>query len=259
MMGSNVSLADIAAVTGNRNNGDGFGNGEGWWVLIILFALFGGWGNNGYGNGAGNGGTQAEVQRGFDTQALMSGIRGIENGVCSLGYDQLAQMNGINTNVMQTGYNITNALNANHNALSAQLAQCCCDQRVGQMQIMNQMGSDTCQVVNAINQSSQNIMQNSNANYRQLHDEIVELRFQDKDAQIAELKSLVNSLNLSISQRNQTSDITSRILTELRNCPVGTYNVPNPNCCYGPWGGGNWNGFLNNNGCCNNNNGCCNN
>ena len=45
MMNATPSLADIAAVTdGNRNN-DGFGNGNGWWVLIILFAIFGGWGN----------------------------------------------------------------------------------------------------------------------------------------------------------------------------------------------------------------------
>nr|DAP09071.1 MAG TPA: Protein of unknown function (DUF1619) [Caudoviricetes sp.] len=34
------SLSDIAAVTdGNRNGG--WSDGNGWWVLIILFALFG--------------------------------------------------------------------------------------------------------------------------------------------------------------------------------------------------------------------------
>lgn len=43
-MGSAPSLADIAAVT-KDGNGDGWGNGNGWWVLIILFAIFGGWGN----------------------------------------------------------------------------------------------------------------------------------------------------------------------------------------------------------------------
>ena len=54
MMNVTPSLADIAAVTdGNRNN-DGFGNGNGWWVLIILFAIFGGWGNGAWGrNGTG--------------------------------------------------------------------------------------------------------------------------------------------------------------------------------------------------------------
>lgn len=35
-----ISPADIAAVTRNSNN-DGFGDGNGWWILIILFALFG--------------------------------------------------------------------------------------------------------------------------------------------------------------------------------------------------------------------------
>lgn len=35
--GNSPSLADIAAVTGN--NKDGWGDGNGWWVLIILFAI----------------------------------------------------------------------------------------------------------------------------------------------------------------------------------------------------------------------------
>ena len=54
MNASGPSLADIAAVTdGNRNN-SGWGDGNGWWVLIILFALFGWGGNGGFGrNGAG--------------------------------------------------------------------------------------------------------------------------------------------------------------------------------------------------------------
>lgn len=33
-MGSAPSLSDIAAVT-KDGNGDGWGNGNGWWVLII--------------------------------------------------------------------------------------------------------------------------------------------------------------------------------------------------------------------------------
>ena len=84
--GSYPSLADIAAVTGNRNSdGNGFADGNGWWVLIILFALFGGWGNAGWG-GAGVGGngrggcgyapcaTQADVRAAVDQQTLISKI-----------------------------------------------------------------------------------------------------------------------------------------------------------------------------------------
>lgn len=67
-MGSAPSLADIAAVT-KDGNGDGWGNGNGWWVLIILFAIFGGWGN-GWGGQGRNGescATNGDLQRGFDT------------------------------------------------------------------------------------------------------------------------------------------------------------------------------------------------
>lgn len=71
--GAMPSLADIAAVTGNKNDG-GWGDGNGWWVLIILFAIFGGWGNGGWGGNGANGGatpyatsalTQADLQRGL--------------------------------------------------------------------------------------------------------------------------------------------------------------------------------------------------
>ena len=37
--GTSPSLADIAAVTGGNRNNDGWGDGNGWWVLIILFAI----------------------------------------------------------------------------------------------------------------------------------------------------------------------------------------------------------------------------
>jgi hypothetical protein len=39
MFNSSPSLADIAAVTGGNRNDGAWGDG-GWWVLIILFALW---------------------------------------------------------------------------------------------------------------------------------------------------------------------------------------------------------------------------
>lgn len=64
MFGSNgLSAADVAAVVRNNdgccNNGGygmmngigGYGFGEGWWVIIILMALFGGFGYGGFGYG----------------------------------------------------------------------------------------------------------------------------------------------------------------------------------------------------------------
>lgn len=116
MFASNsLSAADVAAVTGgNRNNG--FGDGDGWW--IILLALLFGWGRNGaFGGGYGNGNggccapaTCAELQAGFNNQSVNTMLNGINSGICSLGYDVASQINGVNTNIMQNGYNTANAI-----------------------------------------------------------------------------------------------------------------------------------------------------
>lgn len=79
------------AAGGNRN-----GNNNGMPSVVYM--------DRGVGSGSG------EVQRGFDTSTIISKLDGINNGICSLGYDQLAQMNGVNTSIMQTGYNIQNGI-----------------------------------------------------------------------------------------------------------------------------------------------------
>lgn len=245
-----ITPADIAAVT--RNSGDGFGDGNGWWVLIILFALFG-WGGYGYGNGRGNGGqgasdfTDSAIQRGFDNQSVMNKLNGLENGLCSLGYDQLAQMNGINTNIMQTGFGIQNAIqqdtianmqqaNAaqmtamqNANALQAQLANCCCENRQAIAQVRYDMATDTCAITTAMNQNARDIIDNQNANYRALHDEMVQSQLDAKDAKIAEQQLLINQLNLAQSQTNQNQ----YLISQLRPPAVPAFTVPNPYATYG--------------------------
>lgn len=236
------SVADIAAIDGNRNNGyDGFGGG--WWAWIILLALFGGFGNRGFGWGNGFNGcnscctpaTCAEVQNGFNNANVQSMLNGIENGICSLGYDQLNQMNGINQNVMQTGFGLQQAINnmgvaqmQDTNALSRQLADCCCENREAISNVRFDLSTGFCNVSNAINQAAQTIVQNDNANFRALHDELVAYRMQDKDETIAELRSQVSALNLGISQRNQND----YLVGQLRPCPIPAYNVPNPYAYY---------------------------
>ena len=70
------SPADFNAMTGGRG-GMGFGGDGAWWlILLFLFFMNGGW-NNGYGGG----GTDAYVQRGFDQNAVMNGITGLNNAV----------------------------------------------------------------------------------------------------------------------------------------------------------------------------------
>jgi len=206
------SLADIAAVTGNNND---FGGNNGWWVLILLFAIFGGWGNGGY---AGAGGANANYVLASDFATIQrqlsdgfgsteNKLDSVNNGICSLGYDQLNQMNGINTNIAAA----TNSLTAQMTALGTQLQQCCCDNRAEIAQVRYDMATQNCATQRAIADAAQQIIANDNANYRQLHDENIALQMAAKDDKIAALTAQINQLSLAASQQAQNAYLISQL------------------------------------------------
>lgn len=238
---NNLSAADVAAVTGGRNN-DGFGDGNGWW--IILLALLFGWGRNGAfggGYGSGNGGccasaTCQELQSGFNNQSVMQMLNGINSGICSLGYDNATLVNGVNTNVMQTGFGITSAIQQaqfaqqqSAAAAQAQMADCCCSIQRAIDGVNYNNAQNFCNLGNTMQSVGRDIIDNQNANYRALHDELVQYRIEDKNDTIAELRSQVQALNLAASQSNQNTYLIDR----LQPCPTPAYVVPNPNGYYG--------------------------
>lgn len=246
--GNVPSVADIAAVTGAncRNNDGGWGND--WWAVIIILALFGGWGGRGglfggYGGGSGSGcgcstpATCADLQAGFNNQAVTNKLNGLENGLCSLGYDQLAQMNNIANTIQQGNFALQQTLNNNAiaqmqdtNAVSRQLADCCCENRAAIKDVQYTAALNNSALLQAINTQTNTIVQNDNANYRALHDELVSYQMQQKDDVIAELRSQIQALNLGVSQRNQND----YLIDHLQPCAKPAYFVPNPNCCYTP-------------------------
>ncbi len=237
MFNNGVSLADIAAVTGNNRNNDGMWGDGAWWIVILLIFGWGGFGNNGWGgNGAGNGYTNAAIQRGFDNQTVVSKLDGISNGICNLGYDQLAQMNGINTNILQTGFGIQQAINAdtvsgmqNTNAIqstltnmAAQNASCCCEtQRQierGFADTNYNMATQACQTRQAIADSTRSIL-----DYL-CQDKIATLQAENNDLRHAASQDRQNAL-LTTAMTAQTS----QIINAVNPTAIPAYVVPNPN------------------------------
>lgn len=219
---SGLSLSDIAAVT--RDN-DGFAGGNGWWVLIILLALFGGWGNAGYGFAGGNAGAAdnyvlasdfATVQRQIDSASseIRQGINALGNGISSLGYDQLSQMNGINSNIVTA----QNNLNAGITNLGYQLQQCCCDNKSAIADLKYGQATNTCSITTAINNAAQQIIQNDNANYRQLHDENIAIQMEAKNDKIATLTAQLNRADLAASQAAQNEYLISKLRDNCNCC-----------------------------------------
>lgn len=210
-MFNNCGTGIVPVMNMDGNNNGMFGDGGGWWAWILLFAIFG-WGNGGFGWG-GNGGnsnaqfTDAAVQRGFDNQSVMNKLNGIENGICSLGYDQLNQMNGISNTVQQVGWNLQQTMNQNEIAnmqrsfaAQQQASDCCCENRVGQMNIINQMDRNNCATLNTMNQNTQQLMWSNQQGFRDISDQInagfQRIEMNQKDAQIAALTQQLNSCNL---------------------------------------------------------------
>ena len=251
------SLSDIAAVNGNNNDCFGGNNGV-WWVIILFLFAFCGWGN-GYGwggNGAGQGPTSVyegyvlsndmnmlsrQLSDGFNSQERK--LDSISNGVCSLGYDQLAQINGINTNIMTTG-----------NAIQTQLADCCCKTQtnIGDVKyaigtanadinynlatqangITNAMQTGFCQTNFNAQSNTRDIIDSHNAGTQAILARIDALESSRKDEKIAELTAQLNRANLAASQAAQNT----YLLSELKPSPQPAYVVPNPygcNCNYG--------------------------
>ena len=257
MMNTGLSASDVALLSGSNNRSDGFGwGGEGGWLwIIVVFALLFGWGGNGFGGFGGNNGggyvataaTQADIQRGFDNQAVISKLDGITNGLCDGFYavnnGMLTGFNGINTNVMQTGFGIQQAINAdtianmqNTNALQAQLANCCCETREAIQGVNYNLATQACDTRQTIQNGTRDIIENQNANARAVLDALTAQRIEAKDAKIAEQNQQLFAAQLAASQAAQNS----YLLNQLRPVPVPAYQSCNP------WAAGTYNGC---NGC----------
>lgn len=133
---------DIPVMSTGGNNGFGFGGDGAWWIIILL--LFGWGGNRGFGAGNNGGGdamyVENAVNRGFDTQTIVSKLDGINNGLCDGFYAQ-------NTNLL-TGFG----------NLSQQVAQCCCDLRAGIAEVNYNMAQNTCAIIQSQKDGTQRII-----------------------------------------------------------------------------------------------------
>ena len=234
-----MSAADIAAVVGN-SDGNGFGGGNGaWWILILLVfaAMFG---NGGFGGGY-NSGAGGEMQRGFDQQAVMSGVNGLSAQVAS-GFAN-AEVSRCNqqTNILQALNQNQAAATANANALAMSLQNCCCENRAAVADLKYTIATENCSDRQAINDGVRDIIANQNAGIQSLKDMLCQQEIDALKAEKANLQTQLNLVNLAASQNAQTAQIladnaaqTNALEQYLAPVPRPAYIVQNPNGCGTP-------------------------
>ena len=244
------SLSDIAAATGRSNGGDGFGGDFGaWWIIILFLFVFCGWGNGGWSNG-GNGMqgtlTRADLCSEFNFNGLDNSVRAIQNGLCDGFYAQNTNMlngfygvqtalangfAGVDNAICNLGFTMQNGFNQNNvttmqaqNALSTQMAECCCTTQSNLKDIQYQMATDTCAVQTSISNAVRDINEVSNNNTRMIYDFLVQSKIDAKDEKIASQAAEIQALTLAASQAAQNN----YLVNTLRPAPNPAYVVPNP-------------------------------
>ena len=234
--GNCASVPLVANIDGNGNN-NGWGAEGSWlWFLIVVFAIFGGWGNGFGGFGGTNGGVGSEIQRGFDNQAVVSKLDGITNGLCDGFYAVQNGMNGINTNILQTGFGIQQAINAdtvanmqNTNALQSQLANCCCETREAIQGVNYNMAQNTCALQNTMNSNTRDIIDSQNAGTRAILDYLCNEKISSLQAENSDLRRAASQDRQSALLTTQMAAQTQQIINAVNPSAIPAYVVPNPN------------------------------
>ena len=235
--GNCASVPLVANIDGNGNN-NGWGAEGSWlWFIIVIFAIFG-WGGfgNGFGGNGMNGGVGSEIQRGFDNQAVVSKLDGISNGLCDGFYAVQNGMNGINTNILQTGFGIQQAINAdtvanmqNTNALQAQIANCCCETREAIQGVNYNMATNTCALQNTMNSNTRDIIDSQNAGTRAILDYLCNEKISSLQAENSDLRRAASQDRQSALLTTQMVAQTQQIINAVNPSAIPAYVVPNPN------------------------------
>ncbi|SFA75690.1 hypothetical protein [Selenomonas ruminantium] len=266
-----MSPADVAAVMNNNGNGWGFGNDSGaWWIIILfLFAFMGnGWGNGGYGGGGAMPyiGATADMQRGFDQQATTGQISALQaqvgNGFADAAVARCQGNASITQAVTNSQFGVTTAVNNAKDTLALGLNQLAManqqgfnDNRAGQADLKYTIATENCQDRQAISDGIRDLMAQSTANtnaivqsqtngIQSIMDKLCQLELDGVKRENDQLRTQLNMANLAASQTAQTAQIlqgqnaqAQYVVGQCCPKPVPAYNVPNPNCGCGGFGG----------------------
>lgn len=256
MTENGLSAADVYAVTRNNDSNNGMWGGD-WFGYLLLFALFGGgfggfggfggagilpwllFGNGGFGGFGGGCGapcaTQADLAAGFNNSAVLANLNDLALGQANIQQTLCQGFSGVNTAILQNGYNTQGAING----LSHQLSDCCCATQRAIDSVKYENATNTCAIQNTIQNTTRDVIENANANSRAILDAL-------NANYIRTLEQENNSLRLSASQSAQNAVLMAAMDANkaeiLRRtgaeCPVPAYVVSAPtpvnfptNCC----------------------------
>lgn len=257
-MGTTMLVSPASTPMYYGNNGGGLGFGNDWGSLIILFLLFGMFGNGGYGYGGGFGGNSdfpwlfngqnginANMNNGFQNAQLNDNVTSVRDGISALS-TQLCNSTGTIQMGMANGFNGVNAaVNGAQNAIAAQMyanqiadlersyaAQTANTQGLNSLQ--SQLAQCCCDNRAATQDVKFTIAQeecatraNSTANTQAILDKLCQLELDGYKRENDSLRTQLTFANMQASQTAQTAELrnsqattANQLVNELRSCPI---------------------------------------
>ena len=233
------------APTGMMGGGyGGFGDGNGWWIILFFIVLMG-WGRNGWGNGNGNG--SGGVMDGYvltsDFASVERKLDSISNGICDSTFALNNAITGgfaTTTQALNSGFQTAELSRANQqaalmqqlNAMQMQAQECCCENRASIAQVRYDMATQACDTRNTVQSATRDIIDNQNQNSRAILDFLTQSKLSD-------LQTENQNLKLAASQAAQNN----YLISQLRPCPSPAYITCNP------WAGSGYGGCGSGCGC----------
>lgn len=219
---SNGFTMPVAPIAYGNNGGFG-GFGDDWLALIVILALFGGYGNGGFGFGGGFGGGRGCVEpcatkADLTAQGIVQKLDGITYGISDATFALSNSINngfhGVDNAICNLGYQTQSGFNG----LSAQLAQCCCDNRAAISEVRYDMATQACDTRHAIQDSTRQILDFLTT------DKIASLQAENQALKFKASQSEQNAF-ITANQQAQTAELIRRLGAD---CPVNAYVVQPP-------------------------------
>ena len=199
----------VAPIGYGYGNGGGLGGfGSDWIGLIVILAILG-WGGNGFGfGGFGGGNAYTDVQRGFDHNSVINKLDGLTYGLSD------------------STYALNNAITNGFSGVQATLCQGFNGVNRSIDGVNYNMATQSSEIKHAINDSTRSILDFLTT------DKIATLQAENQNLRLKASQAEQNAF-IAANQDAQTAELIRRLGAD---CPIPAYVVPNPNCCYNPFG-----------------------
>lgn len=234
----NGMVMPVSPMGGYGNNG--FGGDWAWIILLLLL----GWGNNGWGGNGFDGGAgslypwmnQTEtINDGFRDQMLNTNITSVRDGISGISTQLCNGFAGVNAGVANGFAQAEIAANGRQMAdmnqrfaLQSQLADCCCENRLGTADLKYTIAQEECNTRNASAVNTRDIIDSQTRGTQAILDKLCALELDGVKAQLAQAErenlGLQNQLNIATVRNDMNTEIDA-MYNRLKNCPVPSVPV----------------------------------